>query len=287
MKRLLVLTLLCFSTFANAYTHPQFFFQADEGDAVLTPRITYLDRDFQLNNFSSNAASTDVALEFEYGVLDWLSLGANWGFEETNIENPTGSHDYSGMRDFSVYARAFYGEGPFKLRYGAAFDFGSIAEEDASGRRSNSYSGRYQFQPYVGFDYRAGSSIVGARVQTELLIGDAKTELATGGERTETGGNTTAVAAFYEYHQDAFLLGGSLEYRTTTDAEGVEPGGGTTDAEFVSVFLIEAYGAFQVSENFDLIPILTYGTTTDDQLSGSDINEFDIYGVQLDARFTF
>lgn len=284
MKRIFLCALFLLPSLSQAYTHPQYFFQADDSESVLTPRLTFFGRNVKTEFGKSDITLVDAAVEFEYGLLDMLSLGANWGYQQVDVESGNNNYDYSGMRDLNIFVKSFYQVDAFRFRYGAEFGFGSIAEEDANGRPSNAYSGRYDLTPYVGFDYQMGLSIFGAKISTEIPFGERKTELASGGERRETGGNTTSLGVFYEYHKpDDFLLGASLEYRTTTDYE--DQNGNT--AEFIDTVGLDIYSAFQVNDGFDLIPQITYQTITENQSNGVNIDTWNEYAVQVDARFTF
>lgn len=89
--------------------HPQYFFQAAEGQHLLTPQLTIQKASGKIETLAEREiTTTTLGATYEYGLLDWMAIGGRLSLADTSIEVQNIKSSSSGFEDLELYARAFY-----------------------------------------------------------------------------------------------------------------------------------------------------------------------------------
>ena len=260
-------------------THPQFFFQADDGQHILTPQITgsYGVREFEGNNeYSYHGAVTGLA--YEYGLSKSLSLQGIIRHTYVKIEDSGRHSTVEGLADPGMTLAGNWNLGLFTLRYGSSLFFSL-----ENSKPSNGFSGEKKLIPYIGFDLNFGRHFTGLRMSKVVLLEDRKTENNNGQITKSRGGEDLTIQAFYEVFIKESSVGVYIFF--LEDDNYTYQNGTTTNR--VNRFGYEFYGSIVLNENWTLIPSLLYGTTLDSELGTLDIETYDDYTLRCQFRYTF
>lgn len=277
---LLTFVSLLFSTSVLASaTHPQTFFQAEEDEQIFQVFLNGTVGEFKAeNNPLLKSHGFSSLFFYEQGLSEKFSFELGTGFNYSVSESRGETDTIAGHTDLLFGLNGFESFGQFRLRYG----FNARISPGAS-TPDNSYSGRNDIAPFIGFDYDLDHSFFGMVVAHTLLIGKQRFETSTGFERKATGASDTSLSAFYEYKLRDHLLGALVSFTQTSDRE-FEDG---SRSQFIDQIQVQYFASLKMSEDLTLVPNLVYTTTPESEFSGIQIEKLYTISGLLEVRYSF
>lgn len=266
--------------------HPQYFFQAAEGQHLLTPGFIYQKTTGKIQTMNERELTvTNLAATYEYGFFDSFALGGTLSLASSKLETQGLSSSSSGFEDLQLYARTFYRFENFNFRYGLELNISPDSKKyKSNGFQANEYSGANTVTPYAGFDIPLGTSTIGFKWSRELLLGKEVSENYLGEKFKYTGGTNNNLEAFYEYTSDTDnIWGAAFAYVTTSDSKD-ELG---AKEEHPSYYGIHLYSANKVSEQWTLLPNFLYASNIDEKANNLRIESFGSWAVSIAGRYSF
>ncbi len=250
----------------------EYFYQSAGGAMEATGRLIMTSsEEKQKGNAADKESGQVFEAEFEYGLSEQFSVGAILGYSMIETDDGTTKGDQTGLNDLFVYANGASAVGGGALKYGLRLGFSPGDAEIESNGDENAYSGRNNLTWMIGYETKLAAAVVGAQLSYFMGLGDGDIDNA-GNKLTYSGAERTMIALFYEQAIGADMqVGAALEWYTTTDIE-VDPG--NNKDEYVSptqalvVYLPTKLGSGT------LLPEISYGFTTDDKVSGNDIEDY-------------
>ena len=237
-----IIAALGFVATANAETavKTEYFHQAAAEKNEGTVALDYSDSSTESKANSRHAdfkkTLTPITLRYERGLTEEWSVGAALPYMLSGSGDLSGSvagdkYDIKGMGDLVVYMRGQHGiQSNMSVHYGLDLSY-SLGKAKRNGTSVGSdgtkdatfQSGGMGLMPYVGMAYAMDAHIFGAKLSTEIALGDTKrtdettnASTTTTAENTLTGGHTTKLAAFYETAAMGAVLGAELSYSGTS-----------------------------------------------------------------------
>ncbi len=265
----------------------QFFFQPTDRQHVVTPslstsivRVAVPDATFPEFDDTSELKSISLAAEYEYGLLENLSLGILQSYSYSDFSGDGVTSDIErGLDDLFLYSKGFHRlNNLWTLRYGLG---ASLSLENS--KPDNQYSGRNELTPYLGFDVLLNKAHrIGGRLTYSFLVGKQKVENTFGTVAEFTGGETVSVSALYEFNWKNGLVGAAPTYTTIL---GTKSNNSTSETlRFISNPI---FANFYFGDSVTLIPALTTSVLLNNELNGVEIRSYVGLTATISARFKF
>jgi hypothetical protein len=282
-------------TLASSVTHAEdggakggsseFFYQTEAGKQAVTPKFSFLTSSTQMNGAAkANVSGWSLGASYEYGFISEISVGVTLDYrtEDTKTSGAQ-TTTASGLDDLQLFVKANMPAGPGSLKYGAALGISPGDHKIETNGDSNNNTGGNMLTPYIGYEYDMAPCVFGAKLATDLRLGDATSK--SGSISTDYSGNEkTTFSLFYEHSFSSDMkLGASLDWVTTSDTK---PKGGTAVEAISPTQLLSVYLPMTVAAG-TLIPELQYGFTTDDKVSGVKIDTYNVMNLDVAYRMTF
>lgn len=281
-----LLVILPLTAFAKGGDGSEFFYQSAAGKHELTPSLQMNSLEIEYTGGTKLTTDTNqLNLEYEYGLMEELSVGAALGYVFGGDYELLGTKgDISGLSNIEVFAKATMPAGPGFLKYGASLSLSPEDKETESNNDVNASTGGHSLEPYIGYEYAWDNCTFGAKLAVDVGLTD-RTEKTSSGSTDYSGGEATTISLFYEHKfSEAMKLGASLDWITKSDLKN-ETSGGTTEqlspTQLLSIYLPTSVGSGT------LLPELGYGFTTEDKVGATEIDSYSMLNLALGYRMEF
>jgi hypothetical protein len=262
----------------------EYFYQSETGKHDVTPRLSIDSSSLKYVGGSKATASANVlSAEYEYGWMDGVAVGAQLGYTFSGeIDSGTSTVDMTGLNNIEAFVKANLPAGPGTLRYGAALSLSLADSEVEANGDKNTATGGHDLVPYFGYEQSWDKCTFGAKLSLEVGLTD-KTEDNNGTKTDFSGGEDTTIGLFYEHKfSEEMLLGISLDWVTTSDSKDETNGGAATEnlspTQVLGVYVPVKLG------NGTLLPKLTYGMTTADEVGTSEVDSYSATSLSVGYR---
>jgi hypothetical protein len=263
----------------------QFFYQTAAGHQALTPVLDYQTWNIDATDDNQTLSGLLVNLGYEYGLNDMLSVGANIGYtnqtaSETGLSNTT----INGLQNIDLYVRGTLAAGVGSFKYGADLSISPGDRTISSNGNLNAATGGHSITPYVGYQMMAGPGTVGAKLSTQIDIGDRTTSQSGLPDQKFSGSDQTEFDVFYEQRlAQIWMFGAALNYDSYSDTK--HDGGGTL-SNYSPFIGLKVYSVVNVGPG-ELLPMIQYQWTSDTSENGNTISSYNKIDVAAGYRWTF
>ncbi len=291
---------LVVSVSASAATKSEFFYQTDADKNQLTPVLVYntANKTFESTGTDkTDTKATNLKVRYERGINEMLSAGALIPYVMKTDETDTGTtskNEFKGMGDLTLFLK-----GNHAMAEGATLWFGAdlnLSPGDQkvtvkTGKNEvNGYAGGHSLNPYVGYSMLMSSYLVGAKLSTELGIGDRTRKVDSSGTETKsklTGGHTTALTLFGEMPITGGTAGAKLVYAGKNTTKDKDATGATTTTGGYTTIGLGVYGNYDFSETAALVAGLDYTKLAGDRAEDKKVDSTSDMSLSVGGRFTF
>lgn len=295
---------LAVSVSANAAAmKSEFFYQTEADKNQVTPELMYSSQSLKFKSTSTNkweSTNTTLRVSYERGINEMLSAGARLPFTTATLDKKTTASDKtetSGIGDLT-----FFLKGNYSIMDGQALWFGTdlvfspgdhtSKRKSATKTEDNNYAGGHSLNPYVGWSMMAGSFVVGAKLSTELGIGDrtSKDTTTVGGtavKNKRSGGHTTALTLFGEMPITNGNVGAKLVYAGMNTTTVKPPTGASSKVSGLTSLGLGVYGNYDVTPTIAVIGGLDYTKVTSGTAYSQTLDSGSGLALNVGGRFTF
>lgn len=284
-----LLVMLPLAAFAKGESHSsgassggsEYFYQSAAGKQDVTPALALNSTNTKFKGGTKDKTSTtEVSGEYERGVMDGVSVGGKLTYTVSGTVDTGTSADKKGLNDLEAFAKATMPMGPGSLKYGGTLGINLADKETKTNGDQNTATGRMSLTPYVGYEYSMSPCIFGAKLSTEIGLGDG--DVKTGSTTTTYSGHErTVVSLFYEHAFNADVSGGAaLDWTTTSDTK---PKTGAAIENLSPTQTLRLYAPYKLSKGV-LLPELDYGFTTDDKVGTTDVDSYSQLNIKVGYR---
>jgi hypothetical protein len=284
--------------------------QAGAGKFELQPTVQYVNL---VDTNNSNTVFTKFtisgmieSLKAEYGINDNFSAGlVLTNYALTITSSNTGilpAFKENGLLDPQLFLNTRWDDiGGGILRVGTKLAISMGNHTSDSSFNENGASGGTTLLPYVGWEKNVGPGLIGTRLSFMVDLtnkkwsDDANKFDPASSTGYATGGDTTKLDAFYEYHlSPGNNLGLDLWYQDTTSNKEVSNGVTTSDDNGSAGLGGAVYGQWLASASQNLVivvvPVVAMGSTAPSvpMVEGtSHVKSTDVFTAMVNVNFIF
>ena len=304
-------------------TRTELFYQASEGDFIVTPGYEYSNESGALKNDDRQLQDTGriSKLKLEYGWSESLSTAVQFKYKDGSLNEDLGYEvESEGLQDVDI---DFYGSMPLEaptatLHYGAfvrhSIERTQVVTVDTEFNGStvvatpisqDAHSGGTSLTPYLGYSKVVGSYVLGARflqtiwgaerkkkieINRDKLPGPVKSiPQVQDRESTEEGGGATELKVFAERNFGNATLNVSSKFRHTSPEKETSSAGTQTVQDELDMLSLEIAPRYRVNSSFDLVGGLGYTKLLNQNIiyQGEIVETGELYWMNLGGRVTF
>jgi len=262
----------------------QFFYQTAPDNRAITPGASYLEQKINSTNGYQTVSALLIAIIYEHGFTPMFSLGGVLAYESGSITQ-TGVNDetISGLANIILYGRGTLPMGTGAFKFGADLSVSPGNQTVSYNGNVNAFTGGQQIIPYVGYQHPMGPGFIGAKLLTQIDLGNrSQTNSQTNTTNKTSGMDTTEFDVFYELMCSLGHIGGALEYQSISSTDT----NGTTSSNYSPFYGVKVYSAM-VAGPGEILPVVDYAFTTDKNENGNAITSMVKWSVALGYRMTF
>jgi len=261
------------------------FYQPAAGVSYFTPSFFYnsANTSYKTTSADLNVRGTDFGIEYGYGFSDVLAANITLQYASFHTSGGLDSK-IKGLEDVEFNLKGSLPAGPGHFKFGTELTISPGKYEAKQDNSSNAYSGGHAVNPYVGYETKISSFLVGAELSHEFNLTDKKVKGFLNGVETEQkqyGGETTAEKLFLEKPYNSGKAGLILLLSQTADTKVKDVNAKT---EHPDIFGAAIYGAHNFTTSSALLWQIDYTKTT----SGTNIvSSRQSWTYALGGRFEF